>query len=89
MFHKTMVRGLMAAAVATTTLSAVGMAQVVINFDGIPDQTPVTTQYAGQGVTFSSAVILRSDGSLNSTLPPHSGNGVVYDYPTGTIRQLP
>src|SRR3954454_9420773 len=29
----------------------------VINFDGVPDQTVVNTQYAGQGITFS-----RTDG---------------------------
>ncbi|MEN3368228.1 MAG: hypothetical protein V7609_371 [Verrucomicrobiota bacterium] len=60
----------------------------IINFEGIGDGTPITEQYANLGVHFSSATILVQDVGLNPVYPPHSGSGVVYDNPSGTITIL-
>ena len=50
----------------------------VINFEGLPDSTIVTTQYAG--LTFSNAIILTAGVSLNEfAFPPRSGTNVVSD----------
>lgn len=51
---------------------------VVIDFEGLPDSTIVTTQYPG--LTFTNAIILTSGISLNEfEFPPHSGVNVVSD----------
>ena len=49
-----------------------------ITFEGLPDSTILTNQYAG--VTFSNAIILSAGISLNEfELPPHSGTNVASD----------
>ncbi len=49
-----------------------------IDFEGFPDSTILTNQYAG--VTFSNAIILTAGISLNEfEFPPHSGANVVAD----------
>jgi len=53
----------------------------IIDFDDLPDVTPVTNQYQSLGVTFSGATILRQGSSLNPPFPPRSGSNVVYDDP--------
>jgi hypothetical protein len=51
----------------------------MVTFEGLPDSTFVTTQFAG--VTFTNAQILTSGVSLNELeFPPHSGSNVVTDY---------
>src|SRR5262245_58531052 len=51
---------------------------VTINFEGLPDLTRVTNQYAG--VVFSNAAIATAGVSLNEfDFPPHSGSNVVFD----------
>jgi len=50
----------------------------VLDFEGFPDSTPLTTQYPG--VTFSDATVISAGISLNEfELPPHSGTNVVFD----------
>jgi hypothetical protein len=50
----------------------------LLDFEGFPDSTPITTQYPG--VTFSHATILTAGISLNEfEFPPHSGVNVVFD----------
>lgn len=50
----------------------------VIDFEGFPDSTTLTTQYLG--LTFSNAIILTAGISLNEfEFPPHSGINVVSD----------
>lgn len=65
--------------------AAFGQAATVITFENLPDQVPVTEQYASLGVHFSGATTLHQFRSLNPVFPPHSGTGVVYDFPTGII----
>ena len=51
---------------------------ITINFEGLPEFTPVTTQYPG--VVFSNAIVLTAGSSLNEfEFPPHSGSNVVSD----------
>ncbi len=57
----------------------------VIDFEGFGCFTSITNQYAALGVTFSSATILTLPPCLNAAFPPHSGIGVIFDSPTGTI----
>ena len=67
-------------------LGSGGSDTVVLDFEGIPDLTQVAAAYAGVGVTFSSALVLRQGGSLNhQNFPPRSGVGVVDNEPTATI----
>ena len=62
---------------------------IVIDFEGLADFSPVTNQFEGVepvGVTFSSATVLTKGISLNSFFfPPRSGTNVIFDFPTGTI----
>lgn len=52
--------------------------QVVIDFEGLPDNTILMDQY--QGVTFNNAIILESGVSLNEfQFPPYSGRNVASD----------
>src|SRR5579862_8498482 len=56
---------------------SVGFANT-IDFEGFPDSTPVTTQYAG--LVFSNATIISAGTSLNELeFPPTSGINVVFD----------
>ena len=59
------------------SLAAAGAADadLVINFEGLADGELVTTQFSGQGVTFSGqTVALQAGVSLNEfVFPPHSG----------------
>jgi hypothetical protein len=51
---------------------------MVLDFEGFPDSTPLTTQYPG--VTFSNATVISAGITLNEfELPPHSGANVVFD----------
>jgi hypothetical protein len=51
---------------------------IVIDFDGLSDGTPVTTQYPG--VSFSNATVATAEISLDEfEFPPHSGTNVVFD----------
>jgi len=51
---------------------------MVLDFEGFPDSTVLTTQYPG--VTFTNAIILSAGISLNEfEAPPHSGANVVSD----------
>jgi hypothetical protein len=51
---------------------------MVLDFEGFPDSTSITTQYAG--VTFSNATVISAGITLNEfELPPHSGANVVFD----------
>ncbi len=61
--------------------SFVGYGQAfTIDFEGLPDTTPLSNQYSGLGVTFSNATILTAGKSLNELeFPPHSGINVVID----------
>jgi|SRR3989304_581241 len=53
---------------------------LTIDFEGLTDSTPVTTQYSGFGVEFSGATVLTAGISLNEfEFPPYSGTNVVYD----------
>ena len=65
--------------------SPVAAGQTVIDFEGQPDRAAITTQFSVQGVTFSSATILRLGSSLNPNFPPFSGLTVVYDWPGGIV----
>ena len=52
--------------------------QIVIDFEGFPDSTVLTSQYAG--LTFTNAIILTAGISLNEfEFPPHSGVNVASD----------
>jgi predicted chitinase len=75
-----------------TLLSVTGV--TTIDFDTLPDRSPVTGQYESQGVTFGGGSVLsESTQSLNSPqFPPHSGNNVIYDDPSlggGLITAAP
>lgn len=54
---------------------------VVLDFDGFADLTAITDQFAGLGVTVTGASVLNAGGMLNPNFPPHSGSGVVFDFP--------
>lgn len=55
-------------------------AQAVLTFEGLADLTPVTTQFAGLGVTFANATAITSGISLNEIqFPPNSGISAVFD----------
>lgn len=67
-------------------LACVGMqaAPIVIDFEGLADQTAVTTQYTG--VTFGNAQVLTAGGSLNDfSYPPFSGVNVAAGTGAGPI----
>jgi len=50
----------------------------LIDFEGLADSDPVTTQFPG--LTFTNATVLTAGISLNEfELPPHSGANVIYD----------
>jgi hypothetical protein len=50
----------------------------LLNFEGFPDGTILTTQYSG--VTFANATVISAGISLNeSEFPPHSGDNVAFD----------
>src|SRR4051794_37955723 len=59
-----------------------------IDFEAVPDSTSVGTLYAGQGVTFSSGIIVVSGafgGSLNELdFPPHGPGQAVFLNETDT-----
>ncbi len=62
------------------------MADQTLTFEGYPDSTLLTTQYAG--INFGGAQILSAGGSLNSTqFPPHSGINVIYN-PNGAMQLI-
>jgi hypothetical protein len=66
---------LLLAAAAPDTLRAGVM---VLDFEGFPDSTSLTTQYLG--ITFSDATVISAGITLNEfELPPHSGTNVVFD----------
>ena len=51
---------------------------VTLDFEGFPDGTVLTTEYPG--ITFTNAIILSADISLNEfEAPPHSGTNVASD----------
>jgi len=51
---------------------------IMIDFDALPDSTPVTTQFSG--FVFSNATVLSAGISLNEfEFPPRSGTNVVFD----------
>lgn len=53
---------------------------VVIDFEGLPDLTPVGATYSGLGVTFANATAVMAGASLNQfEFPPHSGTKVAFD----------
>jgi len=55
-------------------------ASQVIDFEGLPDSTPVTTQFSGQGIIFEHTTVLTAGISLDEIdFPPHSGINVVVD----------
>jgi hypothetical protein len=55
-------------------------AQVTIDFEGLPDTTPVTNQYSAQGLTLAGATAISAGISLNELeFPPKSGTNVVFD----------
>ncbi len=57
---------------------AQGATASTVNFDGVADQTSITTQFAG--VTFSNTIVLSAGGSLNELdFPPRSGSNVAVD----------
>lgn len=60
-------------------LSHLAVATVIkIDFEGFPDSTTLTNQYAG--LTFSSATVITSGISLNEfEFPPLSGSNVIFD----------
>jgi hypothetical protein len=66
---------------ATAALSPLFAGTVLIDFEGFPDSTSLTTQYPG--LTFQNATILSSGavgGLLNELeFPPHSGTNVAFD----------
>src|ERR1700722_13497991 len=68
-----------ACALACTAFLAASPAKAtLIDFEGLPDSTVVTNQYAG--LLFSNAVILTAGFSLNEfEFPPHSGVNVLSD----------
>lgn len=52
----------------------------VVGFEGLDDSTPVTNQFAGDGVSFLNATVLKAGVTLNETeFPPLSGENVVFD----------
>ena len=74
--------------VGVTLAAASPTFAAVISFDDQNPSTILTTQYQGQGVTFSGARVLGLDtqsGNLNPNYPPNSGLNVVYDYLNGVI----
>jgi hypothetical protein len=53
-------------------------ADVVVDFESLPELTAVTTQFAG--LVFTDATVLSAGSSLNEfDFPPHSGTNVVFD----------
>lgn len=50
----------------------------VLTFEGIPDSTPITTEFPG--FTFTNATVITAGITLNEfEFPPHSGDNVVFD----------
>jgi hypothetical protein len=57
---------------------AASAGSITLDFEGFPDSTILTTQYAG--LTFTNAIILTAGISLNEfEFPPHSGVNVASD----------
>ena len=53
---------------------------LTLDFEDLPDLTPVTTQYAALGIVFSGATIFTAGISLpEAEFPPYSGSNVVFD----------
>lgn len=53
---------------------------VLIDFEGLPDSTPISATYAAQGVTFANATAITAGVSLNELeFPPSSGTVAVVD----------
>jgi hypothetical protein len=51
---------------------------IVIDFEGFPDSTPITTQFPG--LTFSNTTVITAGISLNEfEFPPYSGTNVAFD----------
>jgi hypothetical protein len=58
--------------------SVVDTSAASIDFEGLPDSTVFTNQYAG--LTFANAIVLTASIGLNEfEFPPHSGTNVVSD----------
>src|SRR5947209_3326359 len=52
---------------------------ITIDFEGYPQGTLITNQYAGLGVNFSGqTTVLQAPFYNNGGYPPHSGTNVVY-----------
>ena len=63
-----------------------GAATVGIDFESLADLEVVTTQFAGQGITFGNARVLVAGASLNEIdFPPSSGTHVITGIGAGPI----
>ncbi len=70
--------GGLAFAAALFLVAPSAFADLIINFEGFPDSTPLANQYPG--LSFTNATILTAGISLNELeFPPHSGVDVAFD----------
>lgn len=82
--------GLGAQTTLITSTSVFSGTATVLDFNAIlPNQTAITNQYSGQGITFSSGLIsLTSGSSGDAALFPSSGGGVIasnWNYSLGAL----
>jgi hypothetical protein len=64
--------------VAAAVPGFLGADTIILDFEGFPDSTTLTTQYPG--ITFSNATVISAGITLNEfELPPNSGTNVVFD----------
>jgi len=78
MFLRTLVVGIAVSASAFAGLISIGGfsgSETVINFNGIGDTQPITTQYLGSGITFSGAQGFTNSG--DTQFFPGNGGGVI------------
>ena len=63
---------------AAAVLGSLRADMMVLDFEGFPDSTSLTTEYPG--VTFSDATVISAGITLNEfELPPHSGTNAAFD----------
>ena len=67
--------------ICLTVLLGINTARAInLDFEGLPDSTPLTTQYGSRGVSFSNATVITAGITLNEfEFPPHSGSNIIFD----------
>ena len=81
-----LVAGSAGAAPIAITQAAFSGTETVITFSGFTPFTPITSQYSGQGVTFSAGLFSNFAGSAQNFLPTRPGTSITIDFSSSMLR---